>query len=147
MSKVRDILPGHLPSGDLPEGEVVLSPVGTRRFFGKYLTSAQVLLHAHRTVRRTGGHVLFRDDLNWRTKIQRIMADLITESTSEFFKPETLHLAGFRMAKCQCSLGYGHRKLDYGHRKTEFTCTPSPTARERNRANRRRPHKRPRPRR
>ena len=134
MKKIRDTLPGPLPSGKLRKGEVVLSPVGPRRYLGKWLAAGRALYNAHRATRKGNSNLLFRSDLSWGAKIERLKADLLTESTREFHHPGTLHLAGFRRANCHCSPGCGHRV-------SNVAGVPSDAARERKRAERRRARK------
>ena len=134
MKKVRDTLPGPLPSGKLRKGEEVLSPVGPRRYLGKWLAAGRALYNAHRATRKGSADLLFRGDLSWGTKIERLKADLLTENTKEFYDPGTLHLAGLRRANCHCSPGCGHRV-------SEAASVPSVAARERKRAERRRARK------
>ena len=134
MGKVRDILPGPLPSGKLRKGEVVLSPVGLRRHWGKWISAGYALLNAHRATRKSSADLLFRGDLSWGTKIERPKADLLTESTREFHQPETMHLAGFRRANCHCSPGCGHRG-------SKIASVPSAVAQGQKRAGQRRARK------
>ena len=130
MTKIRDIVPGPLPDGKLRKGEVVLSPVGPRRYWGKWLAVGRVMLKANRATQQGNPNLLFRSDLGWRAKIERIKANLLTESTRELYQPETMHLAGLRRAICHCTPGCGHRN-------GWAIGAPSDAARERKRMERR----------
>ena len=134
MQKGRDIVPGPLPSGPLRKGEVVLSPVGPRRRLGKWLAVGRVMLKANQATQKGNPNLLFRGDLSWKAKIERIKASVLTETTRELYEPETMHLAGFRRANCRCSPGCGHKS-------GRFTGAPGVAVRSRKRAERRRAKK------
>lgn len=133
MKKVRDIVPGPLPAGKLRKGEVVLSPVGPRRYLGKWLAVGRTLLKAHQSARKSIADLLFRGDLSWGAKIERINAECCAASAKELYTPETMHLAGFLRANCRCAPGYGHKAAGVG--------APSDAVRKRKRAERRRTRK------
>lgn len=109
MKKVRDIIPGTIPEGDLPEGEVVLKPSKLKWLLLKHLTVFRILLKARRSSLGECARILRYDDRGLAKRLERIRAEVTTASARETYNPDTLYRAGFRRARCRCSPGCGHR--------------------------------------
>ena len=109
MKKVRDIIPGTIPEGDLPEGEVVLKPSKLKWILLKHLTVFRIMFKALQSAAGKCAYIFRHDDRGFAKKLERIRAEVTTASARETYNPDTLYRAGFRRARCRCSPGCGHR--------------------------------------
>ena len=108
MRKIRDIIPGPIPEGDPPDGEVLLKPSRAVWFFKKHIAVVGVMARAWKASLGECNRIMRSDDRGLPKKLERIRAELVTASARETYNPRTLYAGGFRRANCQCSPGCGH---------------------------------------
>ena len=108
MRKIRDIIPGPIPEGDLPEGQVVLKPPATEWRFKKHIAVTGAMARAWKASAGECCHIMRYDDRGMAKEMERIAAVLATASALEAYNPRTLYQGGFRPAWCRCSPGFGH---------------------------------------
>ena len=107
--KIRKIKEGLLPLGPLAEDEVILSPENPPGYLKRHLMAAKIHVKAAANTGTAPLHILARKDINLRNKVRRICAEVNLEATKLLYDPRIMYDAGFRVAKCVCSPGMGHR--------------------------------------
>ena len=101
----RNIIEGRLPERDLPRGQVILRPSKRRFRILKHVAATKAMLRIWWRTRNERSNIQGTDCRGLRKKIERIQGVLISKMAEETFSPQTLHDAGFRLAKCECPKG------------------------------------------
>ena len=98
----RQVIDGPLPDGDLPKGQVILSPPKNRQFLLGTYASVRSWIRNYGSTRKEITDILLTDNRSWGKRIERIRGVMMLKANAETYSPETMHDAGLRRAECVC---------------------------------------------
>ena len=101
--KVRKIVDGPLPQGNLHKGHVVLSPPKNQQFFLKHYAAVRAWARYFWPMRQEATEILLTDSRSWGKRLERIRGTMVAKATEAAYTSETMYDAGLRRAQCVCS--------------------------------------------